>query len=420
MNQRARNAALSKVLYILRDQPGLAVFDIGPDWTVITWGPGPFNFLSPSWPEGIRDGLRPRSPDTELPFCSGLVGWIGYEAGAMMERMPPPRAPAITPDLCFWRVEGALCWSRSQQQWRLTGDDAFQAVAEDAIHAAKNLPEPARPRPWRPDPNAEQQKAYQDGVREILDEIRQGKVYQTNLAWEQTRIPINNPLGTWLALRRANPAWRGAFLQRGDVQILSNSPEMYLEVRPTANGLRAVSAPIKGTARASDGDDARWELWESEKERAELTMIVDLVRNDLGRVARTGSVRAAPRRLRRCGDLLHAEQPVQAILADNLDAFDAVSASFPPGSVTGAPKVSAMNLIHRLEPGPRGIYTGAIGFFGDDGAAHFNVAIRTAIVKDGLARFHVGAGIVADSDPEREWYETIAKGAALAGWLQAR
>ena len=149
-------------------------------------------------------------------------------------------------------------------------------------------------------------------------------------------------------------------------------------------------------------------------------MIVDLVRNDLHRVAARAGVRAGPRMIVRAGDLWHAEQRVRAVLQRSKDAIDAVVACFPPGSVTGAPKVEAMRVIHALEPEPRGVYTGAIGFLADGGEAHLNVAIRTATVQGGLARFHVGAGLVADSKPELEWAETLAKGRALMSWLTAR
>jgi len=176
--------------------------------------------------------------------------------------------------------------------------------------------------------------------------------------------------------------------------------------------------PIKGTTtRGITG--ARELLENSEKERAELTMITDLVRNDLGRVARPGSVHTSARRIRTCGDLLHAEQEISARLSPGKDALDLLEASFPPGSVTGAPKVRAMEIIHELEDGPRGAYTGSIGSFFDDGSAHLNVAIRTATVCGGVGRFHVGAGIVADSDPDREWEETLSKGRALCRWMGA-
>jgi para-aminobenzoate synthetase component 1 len=250
-------------------------------------------------------------------------------------------------------------------------------------------------------------------VEALLQHIRAGDCYQANLSWRCCGPTPAEPLATWLALRSANPADWGSFLKVDNQAIISNSPELYLSVR----GDRLESRPIKGTARLEEGERARRLLRESPKERAELTMIVDMARNDLGRVARPGSVHAAPRRLRPCGDLLHAEQPVTARLRPGLDALDAVAASFPPASVTGAPKVRAMELIHALEPEPRGVYTGALGWFDTDGCAALSVAIRTVIVAAGSTSFHLGAGIVADSMPEAEWRETLDKGRKLAAAL---
>jgi para-aminobenzoate synthetase component 1 len=252
-------------------------------------------------------------------------------------------------------------------------------------------------------------------VGTILEAIQQGEVYQVNLAWEHTDVLLDDAAGAWLAIRQSNPAHYGAYLRCGETEIISNSPELFLEV-DRASG-RFQSRPIKGTAPMVPG--ARELLESSPKERAELTMIVDLVRNDLGRVAQPGTVQAKARTIRKCGDLWHAEQAVTAKLRPGADALDALAAAFPPGSVTGAPKVKAMEVIHRLEPGPRGVYTGAIGWLSDSGDARFSVAIRTATVREGRARFHVGAGIVADSQPEREWEETLAKAQALAVSLGA-
>lgn len=409
--------SLSGVLRTLQHQDNLAVFDLGHDWTAITWADDPPCVSpNPGWIDRARALLRPAAT-APAPFAGGLVGWLGYEAGRFVERMPDPVSPACTPDLHLWRCDGGLCLHRPTGRWHIHGTDAFTAEARGVLQQAGDAPRsPAQPQPWRPEQRTHSAR-YQDGVREILAAISAGDVYQANLAWEQQGIPTADPLARWLGLRAANPAERGAFLRCGETTVVSNSPELYLQVSAAGHLL---SVPIKGTARAAAGDAERLRLWRSEKERAELTMIVDLVRNDLGRVAQTGSVQAAPRQLRRCGDLLHAEQAVSARLREGTDAFDAVAASFPPGSVTGAPKVSAMEIIHRLEGAPRGIYTGALGFFGDDGAAHLSVAIRTAIVQGGRSRFHVGAGIVADSEPALEWRETLAKGRALAGWLGAR
>jgi para-aminobenzoate synthetase component 1 len=152
------------------------------------------------------------------------------------------------------------------------------------------------------------------------------------------------------------------------------------------------------------------------KDQAELTMIVDLVRNDLGKVASPGSVQVGPRRIQRAGPVMHASRRVSADLLQGHDAVDAFTAAFPPGSVTGAPKVRSMEIIDALEPVARGVYTGAIGYFSDGGDSVFNVAIRTGVIGPHHTEFHIGAGIVIESEPEAEWAETHAKGEA---WLQA-
>lgn len=402
---------------------GFAALDLGARWTLLTWGAGERVQGGARWPEEARRLLRPNRAETRLPYTGGLVGWIGYEAGAAVERMPPPRGASPLPALGLWRTEGGLCLDRRRGVWEMGGSEAFVTEARALLEQAAALPSP---RPLRPGPAGWEARdreptrlRYEAGVRAALAAIAAGDVYQINLAWEERGLPVADPLGVWLALRAANPARRGAFLRLDGATVLSNSPELYLRVRRRGDRLLARSAPIKGTADARAGARSAEALRESEKERAELTMIVDLVRNDLGRVAATGGVRAGPRRIVRCGDLWHAEQVVRARLRRGKDAIDAIAASFPPGSVTGAPKVEAMRLIGQLEPGPRGVYTGAIGFLADGGEAHLNVAIRTATVIDGLARFHVGAGLVADSDPAREWAETLAKGRALARWLAA-
>ncbi|MEC8425685.1 MAG: chorismate-binding protein, partial [Myxococcota bacterium] len=258
---------------------------------------------------------------------------------------------------------------------------------------------------------------YRAAVRSALEHIATGDVYQVCLAWEQVMDGMVNPVAAWHLLRQDNPAARAALLRAGDRWLLSNSPETFLDVSATPQGLHARSVPIKGTVPVSAGPEGRAWLGQSAKEIAELTMIVDLVRNDLGRVASPGTVRAGPRTLRRCGDLIHAEQEIEARLRPGVDAVDAMAAAFPPGSVTGAPKIRAMELIHALERASRGPYTGVLGLWGDDGSANSSVLIRTASIEPSRSRYHIGAGIVADSVPDREWEETCQKGAALGAAL---
>jgi anthranilate/para-aminobenzoate synthase component I len=199
-----------------------------------------------------------------------------------------------------------------------------------------------------------------------------------------------------------------------DLAVLSNSPELLVRVH---NGM-ALAEPIKGTRpRAADEQtDARLaaELEASPKERAELTMIVDLLRNDLGKVAQPGTVVAGNRHIQAHANVHHASQRIRAELNAGTDAWDVLAALLPYGSVTGAPKVRACKRIHELESQPRGVYCGGIGFVSDGGDARWSVAIRTAVIHGTNARYHVGGGIVAESEPRAEWLETEAKGLALA------
>lgn len=416
----AAEASLGACLRALRGAPMGIVLDLGPRGTLVSWGQPLAR--DGRWQDAMRAGLRPtrRSP------WAGVVGYLGYEAGAEVERMPAARSPRRLPDWRFWRVEGALLHSPTGR-WGVAGDTRFQREAARVLADAQAEPAPQPPRPegtrpggqWDPIARTSAAQVYQEAVAALLDDIRRGDVYQANLAWERIGPPLADPLADWLQLRARNPARRGAYLWTPEFTVLSNSPELFLAAANAADGTRLVSAPIKGTCAASAGRAGRAALRDSPKEQAELTMIVDLVRNDLGRVARTGTVVAGPRRLRRCGDLIHAESVVRATLDRGLDTVDALAACFPPGSVTGAPKVAAMERINALEGAARGVYTGAIGALWDDGSCHFNVAIRTVTCDARGASFHVGAGIVAESDPALEWAETMAKGRALSaalGW----
>jgi len=412
--------SIDTVLLAARNMPGLGCFDTGLRTTVVTWGSGPIHLQNSGWQQFVREYCRPTASSSHV-FCGGVIGWLGYEAGATVERMPTPSGPRPTHDVCLWRTDGALTFDHIDAEWSIQGSPSFRTEAHELLKQASTCTNPEiapQDMPaWRPTDHQQRSSHFTDGVRSILQAIHAGDVYQVNLSWEQTGIPIDDGIRTWLELRKQNPALRGCYLCQGDVEILSNSPELFLHVDGASR--RAISIPIKGTVPLAGGEPAKQHLLESPKERAELTMIVDLVRNDLGRVATPGTVETSERSLRRCGDLWHAEQAVQADLKPGIDVVDAFCAAFPPGSVTGAPKVRAMEIIRTLEDQPRGIYTGAIGWFADGGSAHFNVAIRTATLTKGMGRFHVGAGIVADSQPDLEWSETLSKAGAMAHCLEA-
>jgi para-aminobenzoate synthetase component 1 len=257
---------------------------------------------------------------------------------------------------------------------------------------------------------------FEAAVARIRDYIAAGDVYQVNLAQRFHCAFVGSPLALYRRLRARNPAPFGAYLDFDGATIASISPERFLRLDATTRSAEA--RPIKGTRPrgSTPGRDralAR-ELMESEKDRAENVMIVDLLRNDLGRVCRPGSV-AVPKlfALESHPTVHHLVSTVTGVLADNADAFDLLRAAFPGGSVTGAPKIRAMEIIAELERAPRGLYCGAIGYVSATGGMDFNIPIRTIVLQNGAATFHAGAGIVWDSEPAAEYQETLAKARTL-------
>ena len=251
-------------------------------------------------------------------------------------------------------------------------------------------------------------------VRRAKEYIAAGDIYQVNLSRKFSAAWQGDALGFYEALRRVSPAPHAAYLDQGERRVLSSSPETFLQM----NGRRILTRPIKGTRprRAEAGADAAsaQELRTSPKEIAELVMITDLERNDLGQVCEYGSVRVSELlKLERFEQVFHLVSTVEGRLRDGTDHVSALRACFPGGSITGAPKKRAMEIIAELEPVERGLYTGAIGWFGFNGVSQFNIAIRTLIVENGEAHFHVGAGIVADSDPDAEYEETLHKAGGI-------
>ena len=251
-------------------------------------------------------------------------------------------------------------------------------------------------------------------VGRILDYIAAGDIYQINLTHTMTARWPGSAGAFYPRLRAASPAPYACFVRLGDTSVLSASPECFLRI----DGREISTRPIKGTRarRADPGDDAAAvrELLGSAKERAELVMITDLERNDLGQICDYGTVRVASLcELHTFAQVHHLVSTVTGKLRATVAPVEAVRACFPGGSITGAPKKRAREIIAELEPGPRGIYTGAIGYFTWDGRAVFNIAIRTLVVRGDRAEFGVGAGIVADSDPVPEYEETLHKAAGL-------
>jgi para-aminobenzoate synthetase component 1 len=254
--------------------------------------------------------------------------------------------------------------------------------------------------------------AYIEAVERARQYIAAGDVFQVNLSQRFTAPLREDPAAIYERLQRQSPALYGAYLDHGDYALIGNSPELFLRVEREGGRRRATTRPIKGT-RAS-GDGMAQQLRDSEKDQAELNMIIDLERNDLGRVCEIGSVRVTqPRSVEAHPTVLHTAATVEGLLREDVTFVDLLRATFPGGSITGAPKIRAMEIIDQLEPHRRGPYCGAIGYLGGDGTIEFNVAIRTMIVRDGFVYVTVGGGIVADSDPAAEDDETIVKARAM-------
>ena len=261
------------------------------------------------------------------------------------------------------------------------------------------------------------QPAFESAVRRVKEYIAAGDVYQVNLAVGERYETALTPWELYLRVRVVNPSpWMG-FADFGDWQIVSGSPELLVEVGGRG-GLGVIrTRPIAGTRKKTGDPDRdaamRAELTLDLKEQAEHRMLVDLARNDVGRVAEFGSVHVAEREVvEEYSHVFHLVSDVVGLLRADRTVTDAVAALFPGGTITGAPKIRAMEVIAELEPVARGAYTGGLGWLGPDGA-QLNILIRSAVFRDGAVGIHAGAGIVWDSDPTREWRESLRKAAAM-------
>ena len=351
-----------------------------------------------------------------------VIGWLGYELGHSIEPAVPPRParPDDPPDLWMGAYAAVARWRGAGGAGEIVGDRRAVARLRDLV--ARGAASPVAPRlgPLRDpdDPDGERHRAR---VGRVLEYIGAGDVYQVNLARRlvATIEADGDALALYRAIDTAAPAPYAGLIEGEGARVVSGSPECFLA--RAAGAARIVTRPIKGTRRrtgdARDDAAARAALVADPKDDAEHVMIVDLERNDLGRVAVTGSVRVD-----RLGyvvelpHLLHKVSEVSAELRPDVGLAALLRATFPGGSITGAPKVRAMQIIDELEPVRRGPYCGAIGYLGAGGAVELAIGIRVAVLAGRELRLHVGGGIVADSDPERELAETEDK---AAGWRRA-
>ncbi|QRG67864.1 anthranilate synthase component I family protein [Brevibacillus choshinensis] len=376
----------------------------------------------------------PDMPD----FSGGAVGYMSYD----MNRFFEPSLPQIAtddlqlPDLYVMIMQDLLVFDHVTREMivltHLASEGLTEEIYQKAVDSLENranvleglamIPDEIDWDALRKRPLAQVTPAsvsfgkdqFEDAVRRVQAYIAQGDVFQVNLSVRQSK-PMNvTAPDVYAVLRKLNPSPYMGYLHFPEFQLVSASPELLVKVK----GKEVHTRPIAGTrprGQSEEQDEAlARELIDNEKERAEHVMLVDLERNDLGRVCRFGSVEVSEFMVvEKYSHVMHIVSHVKGELAADKDAFDAVAAAFPGGTITGAPKVRTMEIIEELEPVKRGVYTGSIGWFGFNGEVEVNIAIRTMVVKDGTAHVQAGAGIVIDSVPEAEYAESLKKAEAL-------
>ncbi|MBS4007511.1 MAG: aminodeoxychorismate synthase, component I [Clostridium sp.] len=369
--------------------------------------------------------------DLHMPFLGGAVGFFSYDLGRMVENIPEQTEDDLNvPDIYLGFYHAFVAIDHAENRVFLVASGhplQGEAAALKAASELVSLREKLRRQlnlsdPWaEPDINADDvqiffsAQSYGAAVERIRDYIIAGDIYQANMT-QRFDAPLRMPpFQLYRRLRQVNPAPFAAYLDCGHgLRILSSSPERFVLLKDKLVETR----PIKGTrprGKTPEEDHAfSAELLASEKDRAELVMIIDLERNDLGRVCAYGTV-SVPEliALEKYATVFHLVSTVCGQLAYGKDMVDLLKAVFPGGSITGAPKIRAMEIIEELEPVRRGVYTGSIGYLGFDGRADLNIVIRTFINKDDKVYFQVGGGIVYDSDPLKEYEETLHKAKAL-------
>lgn len=394
--------------------------------------------------EWVRDYFRQRQLARRpglVPFAGGAVGYVCYDAAQWFE--PALRddqtQPLTGPTDAFWMFyRTVIAFDRVKQRLEIVSivlteeaqgsHERLRQLYDDAVARTLEVEKvifeadspPLRP-PIRSDGSKNlslqsnwTRRAFEDGVRQVKDYIAAGDCYQAVLSQRFSAKFTGEPLQIYRALRAINPSPYMFFLRAGEETVIGASPEMLVR----CHGQRLDYRPIAGTRKRGATETEDWMLSEDlktdEKEVAEHMMLVDLGRNDLGRVSDYGSVKVENLMMvERYSHVQHLETSLRSRLRDGLDCFDALASCFPAGTVTGAPKIRAMEIIRELEPDRRGIYAGSVLYLDYAGNLDSCIAIRTIVLRDGEAMVQAGAGIVADSVPEHEYAETVNKARAM-------
>ncbi len=376
------------------------------------------------WDHVVRDC---DAPDGLPDFWGGAVGYAAYDLVRQYETLPDGNPDELgVPDLLFVEPEVLVVFDHLKKVLHLvsTAEDGDQVSLEQAearlnnIQARLAAPLPGVPgdRPGRATPFASNftQEAFEAAVAKAVEYVKAGDIFQVVPSQRISADLGVHPFAVYRALRTVNPSPYLGYLDLGPVTLVASSPESLVK----SDGLHVETLPIAGTrprgATPHEDDAHASELLADAKERAEHVMLVDLGRNDLGRVCQPGSVKVSDlMRIERYSHVMHIVSTVEGLLAEGKTPLDALAATLPMGTASGAPKIRAMEIIDELEPTRRGPYAGAFGYVSHSGAMDMALTLRTMVVADGRLHLQAGAGIVADSDPEAEYQETLNKLAAL-------
>ena len=366
-------------------------------------------------------------------FNGGAVGYLGYDVVRFFENLPQTADAVLDiPDAIYLLADTLVVFDHARHRLIILANahvagDVEQAYVE-AIQRIERISEKLlRPLPaipqykWGAEKNGPAQsnmprERYEEIVREAKEYIAAGDIFQVVLSQRFSRHTDAHPFAIYRALRMLNPSPYMFFFDFGDLdlQIIGASPEMHVRLEDGTASVRPIAGTRWRGATVTEDLELEEDLLKDPKERAEHVMLVDLGRNDIGRVSEYGTVQVRDlMKVERYSHVMHIVSHVEGRIRPGLDAFDLMRATFPAGTVSGAPKVRAMEIIEELEGQRRGLYAGAVGYFSYDGSMDTCIAIRTMMMRDGLVSVQAGAGIVADSDPDREYEECVNKAQAL-------
>jgi anthranilate synthase component I len=379
--------------------------------------------------EGLREVLtmapRPAPADADVPFHGGLVGAVGFDfayrsPGAIRANGPVPTQA----EMAFYAPSSVLVFDHLSRRAALLHDgneaERLELRAEVVRLLAGGIPERnGRSGKTEEAPPTMDESTFKRAVDLARSHISAGEIYQLVVSVGFSGTADVDPFDVYRGLRLLNPSPYMYFVDVEGMQVIGSSPEALVRF----SGKTAELRPIAGTRpRSSDADAdlrAERELLADSKEAAEHVMLVDLARNDLGRVAVPGTIEVAPfRAIERYSHVMHLVSGVSGEVEEGVDCFDVFAATFPAGTVVGAPKIRALQLLAELEPTQRGFYAGTVGYFGHGGTMDQAITIRTIVMDEHGYRFQAGAGIVADSDPETEWAEVQSKSAAMRSAIE--